>query len=116
MKGRPAPWSRRKHSKEEIENRRKKMIGRRWWNNGIDERLSYKQPNEDWILGKLSKTLPQMWEVISPDGVVYVINNLCLFCRENFNKATSVLANVAYGIKKWYKGWKCRKLTKYEYA
>jgi hypothetical protein len=116
MKGRPAPWNRRKHTEEEKQKRRQKMLGRKWWNNGIEEGLSHKQPNEDWILGKLSKTLPQVWEVISPDGIVYIINNLSLFCREKFNKTTSVLANVAYGINKSYKGYKCRKLTKYEYA
>ena len=116
MKGRPAPWNRRKHTEEEKQKRRQKMLGRKWWNNGIEEGLSHKQPNEDWILGKLSKTLPQVWEVISPEGVFYITNNLALFCRERFDKSSSVLANVAYGINKSYKGYKCRKLTKYEYA
>lgn len=116
MKGRPAPWNKRKYSKDEIENRRKKMIGRKWWNNGKEDRFLYEPLNETWILGRLNKTLPQMWEIISPGGVVYITNNLALFCRESLDKSSSVLANVAYGLRKSHKGWKCRKITKYEYA
>jgi len=116
MKGRPAPWSKRKHSNEEIENHRTKMIGRKWWNNGNEQIFVHTPPDKTWVLGRISKTLPVMWEVISPDGIVYVVDNLSLFCRTIFNKNTSVLANVAYGHRKDYKGWKCRKLTKYEYA
>jgi hypothetical protein len=116
MKGRPAPWNSRKHTKEETEKRMQKMRGRKWWNNGKEEKFLYEPLDETWTLGRISKTLPQVWEVISPDGIVYIINNLSLFCREKFNKTTSVLANVAYGINKSHKGYKCRKLTKYEYA
>jgi len=116
LKGRPAPWNSRKHTKEETEKRIQKMRGRKWWNNGKEESFLYEPLNEIWILGRLNKTLPQMWELISPEGVVYITNNLALFCRERFDKSSSSLANVAYGINKSYKGYKCRKLTKYEYA
>ena len=116
MKGRVAPWSRRKHTEEENDKKRQQMVGRQWWNNGIEDRFLYLPPDETWNLGRLSKTLPHMWEIISPSKIAYVTNNLSSFCKEQFNGKPSVLANVAYGIRKHYKGWKCRKLTKYEYA
>lgn len=116
MKGRPAPWSRRKHSESEKQKRIQKLVGRKWWNDGKREKFVYNSPGESWSLGRVNKTLPQMWEVISPTGMVYITANLSLFCKEKFNKKTSVLSNVAYGLRKSYKEWKCRKLTKYEYA
>ena len=116
MRGRECPSSRRKHSEEEKEKRRQKMLGRKWWNDGKDETCSQECPGNGWIFGRINKSLSCLWEIISPNVTVYITNNLTLFCKEKFDKSTPVLANVAYGINKSYKGWKCRKITKYEYA
>jgi hypothetical protein len=116
MRGRECPSSRRKHSEEEKEKRRQKMLGRKWWNDGETETCSHECPGNEWVSGRINKSLSCLWELISPDGIVYITNNLTLFCKERFDKSTSVLACVAYGTRKQYKGWKCRKITKYEYA
>jgi hypothetical protein len=116
MRGRECPFSRRKHSEEEKEKRRQKMLGRRWWNDGENETCSHQCPGDGWVSGRINKSLSCIWEVISPGGIVYITNNLTLFCKEKFDRATTVLANVAYGYRKSYKGYRCRKLTKYEYA
>jgi hypothetical protein len=108
MKGRPAPWNKRNHSSEEKTKRKLKLIGRKWWNDGKKESFLYEPPNDTWILGRISKTLTKIWEITSPSGKIYITNNLSLFCKENFNKNTSVLANVAYGYRKHYKGWNCK--------
>jgi hypothetical protein len=116
MRGRECPSSRRKHSEEEKEKRRQKMLGRKWWNDGETETCSHECPGNEWVSGRINKSLSCLWELISPGGVVYITNNLASFCKDRFDKSTSVLANVAYGIRNHYRGWKCRKITKYEYA
>lgn len=116
LKGRPAPWNKRKHTEKEKQKRKEKMVGRKWWNNGKKERLLYEPPDNTWTIGKLSKNLPETWEIISPEGIVYVTKNLTSFCSEKFNTKPSCLANVAYAKRRQYKGWKCRKLSKYEYT
>ena len=117
MRGRECPSSRRKHSEEEKEKRRQKMLGRKWWNDGKNETCSHECPGYGWFSGRINKSLSCLWEIISPDGIVYITNNLSLFFSEKFNSNNvSALASVAYGIRNHYKGWKCRKITKYEYA
>ena len=116
MRGRECPSSRRKHSEEEKEKRRQKMLGRKWWNDGENETCSRECPGNEWVSGRINKSLTCLWEIISPDAMAYITNNLTLFSKERFDKPTSVLACVAYGIRKHYGGWRCRKLTKYEYA
>lgn len=58
---------------------------------------------------------PELWEVISPDFVCYIVKNLSKFCREN-NLLVPLMNKVSKGLRKSHKGWTCRKLTKYEYA
>lgn len=58
---------------------------------------------------------PELWEVISPDSVCYIVKNLSKFCKEN-DLLVPLMNKVSKGLRKSHKGWKCRKLTKYEYA
>ena len=58
---------------------------------------------------------PELWEVISPDSVCFIVKNLSKFCREN-ELLVPLMNKVSKGLRKSHKGYKCRKLTKYEYA
>ena len=92
---------------EIIERRREKMMGNK---NALGYKFTIKQSNNLSIA--LSKTL---YEIISPCGTIYVLMNLNRFCK-NKNLDSSSMYKISKGKLKYYKGWKCRKLTKYEYA
>jgi hypothetical protein len=90
-----------------IEKKRLKMLGNK---NSLGHRHTEKQKNN------LSNSLcKEMYEVLSPYGVVFIVKNLNSFCLKN-NLDSSSMYKIVREKLKHYKGWTCRKLTKYEYA
>lgn len=90
-----------------IMKKRLKMIGNK---NGLGYKFTETQKNN--ISNSLSK---QIYEVTSPDGKVFIVINLRKFCSL-YNIDSSCMYKVSKGKYDNHKGWKCRKLTKYEYA
>jgi hypothetical protein len=90
-----------------IMKKRLKMIGNK---NGLGYKFTENQKNN--ISNNLSK---QIYEVTSPDGKVFIVINLRKFCSL-YNIDSSCMYKVSKGKYDNHKGWKCRKLTKYEYA
>lgn len=68
-----------------------------------DKNPAYGKPSP--LRGILSKE----WEVISPDGELTVIKNLCGFCKQHDLDA-GTMVKVSKGKRPHHKKWKCRKL------
>jgi hypothetical protein len=52
----------------------------------------------------------KLWEIIAPSGLIYRINNLTTFCKEQFI-SDKMLRRLAHGKCKYYKGWNCKIIT-----
>jgi len=97
--------------KNEIKNNARIREKQKW--NSLSE--SEKNLKVDLLRQAFENNRPELWEVISPDSVCYIVKNLSRFCRQN-NLLVPLMNKVSKGLRKSHKGYKCRKLTKYEYA
>lgn len=52
-KGNPSPRKGKKLTESQIESQRKSMLGRHYWNNGVENKLVHECPGEGWTLGRL---------------------------------------------------------------
>jgi hypothetical protein len=50
------------------------------------------------------------YELESPKGETFTTNNLKLFCKEQ-NLSRTKIMSISTGKRKYYKGWKCKRLT-----
>lgn len=103
----------------------KELKTRKWWNNGIADKHTAECPGEGWVLGRtmeswckgkrnifskevIEKNTKRMlkyeYTIKSPEGKVYVINNLNKFCREN-ELTTTRMRSVIKGNNTHHKGW-----------
>lgn len=112
-------------TKEHKEKLSKNSKGRKWWNNGVEDKHTTECPGDGWVLGRtmeswckgkknifsqevIEKTTRRMlkyeYTIKSPDGKIYVIDNLNKFCKEN-NLTTNRMRSVIKGINTHHKGW-----------
>ena len=61
-------------------------------------------------LSQYNKEMSKHWEVISPNGEIYLVHGLSDICREN-GLDGGCMSRVASGKNKNHKGWKCRLLS-----
>lgn len=97
--------------KNEIKNNARIREKQKW--NSLSE--SEKNLKVDLLRQSFENNRPELWEVISPDYVCYIVKNLSRFCRQN-DLLVPLMNKVSKGLRKSHKGYKCRKLTEYEYA
>ena len=71
-----------------------------------DRRKQYSQTSEGRIMNKLKSQL-YLYELIDPDGEVYVTENLFDFAKQ-YQLTNSSLNKVVHGKQSSYKGWKGR--------
>jgi hypothetical protein len=71
-----------------------------------DRRKQYSQTSEGRIMNKLKSQL-YLYELIDPDGEVYVTENLFDFAKQ-YQLTNSSLNKVVHGKQASYKGWKGR--------
>lgn len=95
-----------KHTEKSKEINRIKAIERH--KNGVYDyeklrlsRIGFKQPESQKIA--VSKALSKKWELVNPNGEVFIIENLRKFCKENNFDPGNMGKNLV-------KGWKCRKV------
>lgn len=76
-----------------------------------ESRKGYR-PSKKTIAKQVDK-ISQLWEIIDPKGITFMIKNLSKFCRENNlnNGCMAKVASVKEG-RRQHKGWKCKKLGK----
>ncbi len=100
----------RKQSEEHIKKRSESLKGfvfSKERNEKIRQHmLNRKTPS--WIYNNEHRALS--WIVISPNGRYQHVHNLTQFCRENGLSQPS-MSKIASGIRKTYKGWKCKKVS-----
>lgn len=89
------------------EKKRLQMIGNK---NGLGYKFTEIQKNN--LSNGLCK---HIYEIKSPDGKVFIVKKLKQFCLQ-YKIDPSTMLKISKGKYKSHKGWKCRKLTKYEYA
>lgn len=108
--------------KEKIIN---ELKSRKWWNNGVVDKHCPECPGPEWKLGRLKESwckgkknifsedvlekirqskLKYKYTIKSPDGDIFIINNLHQFCKEN-NLTSTRMRSVAKGSSRHHKGW-----------
>jgi len=115
----------KKRTEEHKEKVIKELKTRRWWNNGVEDKHTAECPGDGWVLGRtmeswckgkknifsqevMEKNIRRMlkyeYTIKSPDGKIYVIDNLNKFCKEN-KLTTTHMRSVIKGINTHHKGW-----------
>jgi hypothetical protein len=51
----------RKHSEEHKQKLSQSISGRRWWNNGIETKMSFDCPGDGWVLGRAKEIKGRKW-------------------------------------------------------
>jgi group I intron endonuclease len=75
----------------------------------------YGKKHSEKILKKIAESKSKIvykgknWKVISPEGIIIIINNLKVFCKNN-NLLYHSLKGVAHNTQKYHKGWMCEKI------
>lgn len=106
------------YSQEEKEKIRKDVLGRKWWNNGIENSQAKECPGDDWVIGRIitwdeNTRLENMKK--SASKILYKlthINGEIAYCRnlhEIGQKCGSKLGfyRVLFSQRNSYKGWIC---------
>ncbi len=79
--------------------------------NRIREKLKgrIKGPHSEQARNRMSMAKAKLYKVTSPDGNVVIVPHLPSFC-ENQGLSRSGMANVAYGLARHHKGWRCERV------
>ena len=51
----------KKHTEEHKQKLKEQILGRKWWNNGIETRMSFECPGDDWVVGRAKEIKGRKW-------------------------------------------------------
>jgi hypothetical protein len=78
------------------------------WKNKMS--LSHRKKNSKEHIKATSESCSRFWEITFPNGHKEIIKNKSQFCREH-NLSSGNMTSLSQGKLKYYKGYKCSKLT-----
>ena len=106
------------YSQQEKEKIRQDVLGRKWWNNGVENSQSKKCPGDEWVPGRLitwdenerldniiKRVRKNNYRLTHKDGTVIITNSLREFCKKISNHDSCKLYRILNGEKNYYKGW-----------